>query len=482
MNVKMIVRTLRKLLMIEGLIMFIPLIVALIYGENILPFLIPAVVLTLIGFIGNKSEKIDQTIYGKDGIIIVGLVWLLWSLFGALPFVISGEIPNYIDAFFEMVSGFTTTGGSICTNVEALSHGALFWRSFSHLIGGIGVLVFVLAVVPLAEGRSMFLMKAEMPGPSVDKLVPKTKKTALILCTIYLALTAILIVFLWAGGMPLFDSLIHAFGTAGTGGFSMKAASIGAYQSAYFEIVITVFMALFGVNFTIYYLLLTKKISRALHNTELWTYIGVFVVASLVIAFNILNMTSGFGEALRQSTFQVSSIMTTTGYSSTDFALWPNLSQGIILLLMMMGACAGSTGGGFKVIRVVLLGKILRHDLNTAVHPRRISTIRLDGAPVDDEVISGVKTYTLMYLAIMVVGSIVVAFDGFDITTTLSSVISCLNNIGPALGNVAGPMGSFAGFSWLSKLVLSLCMLMGRLEIFPILMILKPSLWRKKSL
>ncbi len=481
MNFKMIASTLRKLLFVEGLLMLVPTVVAFIYKESVVPFLVVAVPLIIIGSIKNPAN-LDKTIYGKEGLFIVAMVWILWSLFGALPYVISGAIPNYVDAFFETVSGFTTTGSSILTDVESLPHGILFWRSFAHFIGGMGVLVFVLAIIPLAEDRSMYIMKAEMPGPSVDKLVPKTKETAKILYLIYVALTALLVILLLAGGMPLFDSLIHAFGTAGTGGFSIKAVSIAAYNSPYIEGVITAFMLIFGINFNVFYLLLIGKFSRALRNTELWFYLGTFVIATLIITVNIKSGYAANADATRDAAFQVASVMSTTGYSTADFSLWPGLSQSILMLLMIGGACAGSTAGGFKLIRIVLLGKILRQDIKKIIRPRVVSKLRLDGKIVEDDAIMGIKNYTLFYIAVIIVTFIIMSFDGFDITTTISSVLTCLNNIGPGFGSIIGPAGSFAPMSAISKIVLSLVMLMGRLEIFPILILLLPSTWSKKTL
>ncbi|MBQ0025897.1 MAG: TrkH family potassium uptake protein, partial [Lachnospiraceae bacterium] len=426
MNFKMIASTLRRLLFVEGLLMLVPTVVALIYKESVFPFLVVAVPLIIIGSIKNPTN-LDKTIYGKEGLFIVAAVWVLWSLFGALPYVISGAIPSYVDAVFETVSGFTTTGSSILTDVESLPHGILFWRSFAHFIGGMGVLVFVLAIIPLAENRSMYIMKAEMPGPSVDKLVPKTKETAKILYLIYVALTALLVVLLLAGGMPLFDSLIHAFGTAGTGGFSIKSASIAAYNSPYIESVITAFMLIFGINFNVFYLLLIGKFSRALRNTELWFYLGTFVVATLIITVNIKSGYAANADATRDAAFQVASVMSTTGYSTADFSLWPGLSQSILMLLMIGGACAGSTAGGFKLIRVILLGKILRQDVKKVIRPRVVSKLRLDGKIVEDDAIMGIKNYTLFYIAVIVITYIILSFDGFDITTTVSSVLTCLN-------------------------------------------------------
>ena len=425
-----------------------------------------------------KKPK-NKLIYAKEGFVIVALSWFVLSLFGALPFFLSGEIPNYIDGFFEVVSGFTTTGSSILTDVEGMSNGLLFWRSFTHWIGGMGVLVFVLSIVPLAEGRSMFIMRAEVPGPTVDKLVPKIKKTAKILYQIYVVMTIILIVLLLLGGMPLFDSLLHAFGTAGTGGFGIKATSVGFYNSAYLDIVITIFMILFGINFNLFYLIITGSIVTALKSEELKHYLIIIGLSTLAIAINILPNYKNIFQSLRYSAFQVASIITTTGYATTDFNQWPMFSKGVLFLLMFIGACAGSTGGGIKVSRLMIAIKSSLQHIKGMIHPRYVNTVRYEKKPVDNSVLKSIHVYLSLYLFIYLISILLVSVDNFDFETTISAVTTCLNNVGPGFSAV-GPAGSFYGFSNFSKIILSLNMLIGRLEIFPILMLFTPSLWRIK--
>lgn len=486
MNRKMVISTLRKMLFFEGFFLLLPMIVSIIYGEAWWPFASVAAGLFLIGGIGNIKEKsFDRAIYSKDGFFIVGMVWMLWSAFGALPFVISGAIPDYIDAFFETVSGFTTTGSSILTDIESLPKGMLFWRSFTHWVGGMGVLVFVSAIIPLAQGRSMYILKAEMPGPAADKLVPKTRDTAQILYVIYLVLTVLQVLLLVIGGMPVYDSLVTTFGTAGTGGFSVRNASIGAYGNHYAEVVITVFMLLFAMNFNVFFFVLMRKFKNAFKNGELWLYLSIVFASIVIVTINIscMEQYSGHvGDAVRDSSFHVASIISTTGFATADFASWPALSQSILFILMMIGACAGSTGGGMKVVRLLLLGKIIRRDTRKIVRPRGVEKIRLSGNTVEEEVLSGVKTYMLIYFVIVFASFILLSFEGKDFVTTITSVVTTFNNIGPGLGKVVGPTGNFVTWSAPAKIILSIDMLLGRLEIYPILVLLMPSLWRKKTL
>ena len=455
--------------------MLLPTIVSLIYGEAVLTsFLITIALLVATGLVLVAMKPKDKTIYARHGLIIVSLGWILMSLFGALPFYFSGEIPNYIDAVFEAVSGFTTTGSSILTDVEALSKSMLFWRSFTHWIGGMGVLVFMMAVLPLAGGGGdLHLMRAESPGPNVSKLVPKSSTTARILYGIYLALTIIEIIILLAGGMPLFDSVTLTFGTAGTGGFGVLNSSIASY-STFCQGVITVFMALFGINFNIYFLLLCKKFKDAFKSEELWTYLAIMFSAIVIIAINVKDMFSSFGEALHHSAFQVSSVMTTTGFCTVDFNQWPELSRIIMLAVMCVGACAGSTGGGLKVSRVIILLKSARREFRRISHPRSVKIITFDGNRVSDDTIRNTFAYFFIYAMIFAASVLVVSLDNFDFTTTTTSVIATLNNIGPGLGMV-GATGNFSEFSILSKLVLISDMLLGRLEIFPLLFLFAPS-------
>ncbi len=481
MNGKMISHILYKLMGVEGVLLLIPMGVAILYGEeSYLSFLIVAAALIVLSLVLGAKKPKNPVIYAKEGLFIVGLTWLVWSIFGALPFVISGTIPNFLDAFFETVSGFTTTGSTILTDIEVLPRGILFWRSFTHWIGGMGVLVFVVAIIPLADKRSMYLMRAEVPGPTVGKLVPRTMGTAKILYAIYIGLTALQVILLMFGGLSLYDALVHAFGTAGTGGFSVYNASIAAYNSAYVDGVITVFMILFGINFNLFYLMIARKFAQAFKSEELWTYLGIIASSVLVITINIYSLYGNVMTSIRYASFQVASIITTTGYATADFAQWPYLSQMILLLLMILGACAGSTGGGIKTARVVILVKSVRREMKRLVHPRSVSVVRMEGKVVEEETVQGVHTYLLFYTAILFVSVLLIALNGFDVTTTVSSVLACLNNVGPGLGEVVGPTGNFSTLSYFSKVVLSLDMLIGRLEIFPILLLVIPSLWKKK--
>lgn len=480
MNRKFVFRLLGKLLMVTSALMVLPLIVSIIYKEECYTsFLLSMGISLAIGFpltVFCKTE--DRVIYAKEGFVIVALSWLSMSAIGALPFFLSGEIPNYVDAFFETVSGFTTTGASILTDIEAMSHGILFWRSFTHWVGGMGVLVFVMAIIPASTDRSIHILRAEVPGPIVGKLVPKMRDTAIILYLIYIVLTVIEIVMLLIGGMPLFDSLIHAFGTAGTGGFGIKSDSIASY-SPYLQWVITVFMMIFGVNFNLYYLLLIKKTKSVFRSEELWTYIGIGIVSTAVIAFNIRDMYSTLGETIRFSSFQVATIITTTGFATTDFNLWPELSKTILLLLMFIGSCAGSTAGGLKISRVILLFKMIKREIKSLIHPRAVSVVRFEGKKIDDPVLKSLAAYFAIYIACFVAVFILVSFDGFDIVTNFSASAACFNNIGPGL-NAVGPAANYAGYSVFSKIVLSFAMLLGRLEIYPILFVMSRSAWSKK--
>lgn len=481
MNRRMVIYTIGQLIGVEAAVMMLPLCVSLIYGEGSWKaFLITigiAIVLSALGLLLSRPK--NHVIYAKEGFATVALAWIIMSGIGALPFVISGEIPNYIDAFFETVSGFTTTGSSIVRNVEALSHGILFWRSFTHWLGGMGVLVFVMAILPSSSDRSIHLMRAEVPGPVVGKLVPKIKETAKILYLIYMVMTFIEVIFLLCGGMPLFDSLVHSFGTAGTGGFGIKADSIGGYSS-YCQWVITIFMLLFGINFNLFYLCLIRRFKSVLKSEELWAYLGIVLAAATIITVNIMPIYNSLSQSIRLSVFQVASIITTTGYATADFNTWPVLSKGILLILMFFGACAGSTGGGFKISRVVLLLKAVKREFHRLIHPRSRTTIRFEGKNVDEGTISGVECYLALYVICFVSIFLILCFEkNFDIETNFSAAASCFNNIGPGLGSV-GPVLNFADYSAVSKIVLSIAMLLGRLELFPLIITLAPSTWTKK--
>lgn len=431
----------------------------------------------LLWFICRNAKK---NFYAREGLLITALGWILLSAMGALPFYLSGEIPRYVDALFEVASGFTTTGASILTNVEAMSRGLLFWRSFTHWLGGMGILVFLLAVMPSSKdgGYGVFVLRAESPGPSVSKLVPRLRQTAAITYLLYVALTILCIVFLLAGGMPLFDTLCTAFGTAGTGGFGVKNDSIASY-SPYLQTVCTVFMALFGVNFGLYYLLLQGKVKQVFRSEELWTYLGIMFGAIAIITVNILPIYGGqIRQALHQAAFTVSSVMTTTGFAISDFDLWPELSRSLLLVLMVVGACAGSTGGGIKCARVLLLFKGLTAHIRRTLHPRSVTLVRTDGRVVEDSVLQGVYVYMTAYCLIGIASFLIISLDNFSMETNLSAVLACLNNIGPGLGMV-GPTQNFSIYSDLSKIVLTLDMLLGRLEIFPLLVMLSPRTWRR---
>lgn len=481
MNRRMVIYTIGQLIGVEAAVMMLPLCVSLIYGEGSWKaFLITigiAIVLSALGLLLSRPKS--HVIYAKEGFATVALAWIIMSGIGALPFVISGEIPNYIDAFFETVSGFTTTGSSIVRDVEALSHGILFWRSFTHWLGGMGVLVFVMAILPSSSDRFIHLMRAEVPGPVVGKLVPKIKETAKILYLIYMVMTFIEVIFLLCGGMPLFDSLVHSFGTAGTGGFGIKADSIGGYSS-YCQWVITIFMLLFGINFNLFYLCLIRRFKSVLKSEELWAYLGIVLAAATIITVNIMPIYNSLSQSVRLSVFQVASIITTTGYATADFNTWPVLSKGILLILMFFGACAGSTGGGFKISRVVLLLKAVKREFHRLIHPRSRTTIRFEGKNVDEGTISGVECYLALYVICFVSIFLILCFEkNFDIETNFSAAASCFNNIGPGLGSV-GPVLNFADYSAVSKIVLSIAMLLGRLELFPLIITLAPSTWTKK--
>ena len=479
MNGWMIVYTVGMMLKVEAALVCLPLGVCLYYGESPWAFLVTIFVLLVFGWMMSIRRPQDDTIYAREGFFIVGLSWLLLSVFGALPFVLSREIPNFVDAFFETVSGFTTTGASILTDVEAMSRGMLFWRSFTHWVGGMGVLVFVLAVLPKSDAQTLYIMKAEVPGPTCGKLVARVRHTALILYGIYLAMTVILIILLLIGGMPLFDSVLHAFGTAGTGGFGIKATSIGYYNSVYFDYVIGIFMMLFGINFNLYYYLLLGDVVSVFKSEELRCYLGIIVAATLLIALNILPIYGGFGTSVRYAFFQVSSIITTTGYTTADYTLWPGFSQTILVIIMFVGAMAGSTGGGIKVSRILVLAKSAWRELCTMRSPRTVRSIKLEGKPLDKQTSSGIHAFLTAYLLLFAASVLLLALDQQDHVSNFTAVAACVNNIGPALG-ACGPMGSYAPFNTMSKLVLSFDMLAGRLEIFPMLMLFAPSSYRRK--
>ena len=475
----MIAYIIGRILLTEAALLVLPLLVTVLYGESPVPFLIPILLLALCGgAMGWKKPK-STALYARDGLAVVALAWICMSLFGALPFVLSGDIPNYVDAFFETVSGFTTTGSSILTEIEPLSRGGLFWRSFTHWVGGMGVLVFVMAILPMNDGHGMHLMRAEVPGPTVGKLVSRMSDTAKILYSIYLVMTVVEIVLLLAGGMPLYDAAIHAFGTAGTGGFSCRNLSVGAYDSVYFDVVIGVFMLLFGVNFNLYYFLLIRRFRDVFHSEELRTYLLIVAASVLAIAVNISHLYQSFAASLRYAFFQVSSIITTTGYATADFNAWPAFSKAILVILMFVGACAGSTGGGMKVARIVILAKTSVCDMRKMLHPNAVATVRFEGKPIGEKNIRSVHLFLTVYLIVFTVSCLLLSLEEMDLVTTFTAVAACMNNIGPGL-EVVGPMGNFAAFSPWAKVLLSFDMLVGRLEIFPMLLLFAPSIWKRK--
>ena len=484
MNVKSISRTVGLILLITGIFQLFPLLIAVIDHEprNILAYIESLCLILLVGSaLLLFSRGGNRMFSAQEGFAATGLSWIFMSAFGALPFFLSGQIPSYVDAFFEMVSGFTTTGASILTDVEALSRCNLFWRSFSHWLGGMGVLVFLLAVVPGARkngGTGIYLMRAESPGPSVDKLTPHLRQTAMILYGIYILLTALCIVCLLLGGMPVFDSFCIAFGTAGTGGFAIKNSSMGGY-SCFLQTVVTVFMFLFGVNFSLYYMLLLRKFKAVFKNEELRLYFGIAAGSIVLIAINISRMYNTVYEAVHHAAFQVVSIMTTTGYGTVDFEQWPAFSKAILLSLMFIGASAGSTGGGLKVSRVLLLMKSIRRTIRKALHPRRVQPVYMDGRAVSEEVCDNVNAYLAIYCVILVLSFAIISVDGFSIGTNFSAVASCFNNIGPGF-ELVGATQHFSIYSDLSKIILSLDMLLGRLEIFPLLLLLSPDTWSRR--
>lgn len=476
----MIVYIIAKMLGVEGAVLLIPAFVAFLYGESdVIQFLIVSAVLGAIFFIFGRKRPENKVIYAKEGLVIVGLAWILWSLFGALPFVLTGSIPSYVDAFFETMSGFTTTGSTILTNIEALPKGVAFWRSLTHWIGGMGVLVFVMMLTSLDDEHSMHLMRAEVPGPEADKLVPKARATARILYLMYFVLTAAEVVFLMFGGMSFYDALLHSFSTAGTGGFSNRNASVAYYDSAYIDGVITVFMILFGVNFNLYFLIRLKNWKDALKNEELHAYLGIIAGAVAIVTVNILGIYGNLVHAFRYASFQVASVITTTGFCTADFNLWPELSKVVLLGIMVIGACAGSTGGGIKVSRFLILVKSIKQEVRRMLHPKAVTIVKINGKRVGNDTIRSVYIYFISYILVMMVSILLVSINNFDFATTFSSVLTTLNNVGPGISMV-GPVENFHMFSPLSKLVFCMDMLLGRLEIFPYLLLMSPELWRRR--
>ncbi len=478
MNYSFVFYILGWVLTLEAGFMMLPCVTSVIYREKTgLWFLAVAVVAAIGGLLLIRKKPKNPQFFTKEGFAVVGLSWIAMSLVGALPFTLSGEIPNYVDAVFETASGFTTTGASILLDVEALSHTALIWRSFTHWIGGMGVFIFLLAVLPMAGGYNMNLMRAESPGPSVGKLVPKVKESAKILYIIYFSITITEIVLLIIARMPVFDAICIGFGTAGTGGFGVRGDSCASYN-AVCQWIITVFMALFGINFNFYYFILRKKFKDAFSIEEVRWYVALILLSTAFITFNVWGTYSTAEETVRTAAFQVSSIVTTTGFGSTDFNLWPTFSKTILIVLMLTGACAGSTGGGLKISRFIIWWKSIKNQLETFVHPRSVNAVEMDGKTIDKDTVRSVSVYMVVFLLVYVISVFLLSLDKFDLVTNFTAVLASVNNIGPGLGEV-GPCGSFAGFNYFSKIVLIFDMLAGRLELYPILLLLAPGVWKK---
>ncbi|MHB8127480.1 MAG: TrkH family potassium uptake protein [Mobilitalea sp.] len=477
MNKSIILHILGWILTVEAAFMVLPSIVAIVYQEKSgYAFLITIGICLVFGIPMLLHKPKSKLFFAKEGFVSVALGWILLSIMGAMPFYISGEIPSYVNALFEIISGFTTTGSSILSDVEALSFCMLFWRSFTHWIGGMGILVFILAILPMTGGERMHIMRAESPGPSIEKLVPRMRNTATILYSIYFGMTILQIILLFISGMPLFDSMTLTFGTAGTGGFAIKNASVAPY-TPYQQNVITIFMFLFGVNFNIYYLILFRKFKTAFKSEELRAYFLIVISAIALIALN-LGGIKGFFGSIHHAAFQVSSIITTTGYVTVDYNTWPTFSKSILLFIMFIGACAGSTGGGLKVSRIVILFKTIGKELSYLIHKRSVKVLKFDGNKIEHETLRSINVFFIAYIMIFVISVLLVTLDNFDFTTSFTAVAATLNNVGPGL-EVVGPIGNFGGFSALSKFVMMFDMLAGRLEVFPILLLFAPGTWKK---
>lgn len=477
MNYRMIANIMGWILIFESLFMAVPLITAVCCGEKeFWYFLITAAFCLLTGWLMILKKPVHKELYSREGNVIAALSWILLSIFGAIPFYISGAIPSYLDALFETVSGFTTTGASILSDVESMPRSILMWRSFTHWVGGMGVLVFIMAFLPLSGAQNMYIMKAESPGPSVSKLVPRVKSTALLLYKIYFVLTLAEFVVLLICGMSVFDALNTAFATAGTGGFGVYNDSMGSFSPAV-QIVVTVFMILFAINFNSYFFLISGKIREAF-NTEVCVFLIIVAAASGIITVNISGLFASMGEALRHSAFAVASLISTTGFGTVDFNLWPELSRTVLVLVMFIGACAGSTGGGIKVSRILILFKSMHKELLAIVHPKQIKKIKLDSHPIEHEVVRGVNVFMVAYLMIFVISLVMISFDNHDLITNFTAVAAAINNIGPGL-ELVGPTSNFAFFSAPAKVVLIFDMLAGRLELFPMLLLLTPSTWKR---
>ena len=477
MNIKMLIYILGKVLLIEGVLMLLPIGCGWIYGESeTVYYLACALAYVTLGYLISFKKPKNMTIFIKDGCVATALSWVVLSIGGCIPFILTGEIPSFTDAMFETASGFSTTGASILTNVEAMSHVSLLWRSLTHWIGGMGVLVFLLAVVPMTGGSNMNLMRAESPGPTVDKIVPKARSTAKMLYLIYLAMTVTEIIILTVCGMPFFDSVCSSFGTAGTGGFGVRNDSFASY-APHLQVIVAVFMIMFGMNFNFYYYFTTKQINKAFKMSEIKVYLAVIAIVTAIICFSVRGLYGSFGEALRHSFFQVATIITTTGFATTDFDLWPSVAKFLLLGLMILGACASSTGGGIKVARFQIMFKSVKREIQSYIHPKTVKKIHVDGKTVDSEVIHSVALYFFIYLIIFATSMFIVSFEGHDLVTIFSSVAATFNNIGPGL-SLVGPTQNYSFFSGLSKWVFIFDMLAGRLELMPLIVFLAPTTYK----
>ncbi|MBQ7971835.1 MAG: TrkH family potassium uptake protein [Lachnospiraceae bacterium] len=478
MNTSMVRYIIGNILKIEAVFLLLPCVVAIFYKESQgWNYLLVAILSGLLGFLLSLKKPKNNIFYLKEGCITTALSWIILSLVGCIPLYITNEIPNLIDAFFEIVSGFTTTGATILSDVEALSHCSLFWRCFTHWIGGMGVLVFLLAIVPMNGGSHMNLMRAESPGPTVGKLVPKLKITARILYVIYFVLTVVEFILLLIAGTPVFDALCLSIGTAGTGGFAVKNTSVADYSSAVIWIV-SIFMFLFGVNFNMYYLILYGKLKKALLMEEVRAYVLIVTASIIGITISILSLYPSLGEALMHAAFQVTSIISTTGFASADYEVWPGFAKSILVILTFIGACAGSTGGGIKISRILIAIKVFIKEITSYIHPKSIKKIQMEGKPLEDDVIRATSVYFLTFILIFVCSFLLVALENKDFTTTFTAIAATLNNVGPGL-EMVGPTQNFGHFNWFSKLVMSFDMIAGRLELFPLLLLFTPAIWRE---
>lgn len=477
MNLKLVFKVVGRVMLMEIAALLLPALVAALYGESPTPFLLSMVLVAAFAFPLSRM-KTDSRFFSREGFCSVGLIWLLTGVVGALPFYFCGRFPSFVDCFFESCSGFTTTGATILSEIESLPRGILFWRSLTHWLGGMGVLVLATAVIPSLGIRSRYLAQAESPGPTFSKLVPKQSQTSKILYGMYCGLTLLQALLLKLAGMPWYDAFIHAFGTAGTGGFSNRNASVGAYGSPLIDVIITVFMLLFSINFSLYFLLLTRHFKEILKSDELRFFLLVVAGATALITVNTLDIYGSLLQSLRYAAFQVSSIISTTGFATADYMLWPTFSQVIVLLLMFCGACAGSTGGGMKCSRILILLRSIRREIHRVTDPRRVEVIKLDGKVADESTVHSVLVFVGCNLGFILLATLIVSLDNFSFATSFSSALTCVSNVGPGL-DLVGPSGNFSALSHLSKLVLSVCMIVGRLEILPILVLFSRSSWHK---